>query len=143
MFKRIVFLVICLSVSSAAMADQANNVRLAPADEYFGRLKMSVLGIQNVIRDMRLRVQSDPTRTESIFGSLAMVEDSIHDWESKYPQDNWIAKDLLALEITYLTAGGERAHSCAVHVEGWLRERYSGSQYAERAHDELLGAEAR
>ena len=40
---------------------------VAPADEYFGHMKMSVLGIQNVIRDMRLRVEADATQTPTIF----------------------------------------------------------------------------
>jgi hypothetical protein len=74
--------VICVTVT-AAMADPAKiaKSKVAPADEYFGRLKMSVLGISNVIKDMRLRVEADAEKTPSIFGSLAMVEDAVRDWE--------------------------------------------------------------
>ena len=40
--------------------------RVAPADEYFGRLKMSILGIRNTIRDMGLKADADPrTRRRS------------------------------------------------------------------------------
>jgi hypothetical protein len=113
---------------------------VAPADMYFGRLKMSVLGIQNVIKDMRIRVEVDASRTPSIFGALAMVEDAMRDWESQYPHDSWIAKDLLALETTYLTAPGDQAHLAAVKVEAWLRRDYAKSQYALRGHEELAKA---
>ncbi|HXP92494.1 MAG TPA: hypothetical protein VN905_03430 [Candidatus Binatia bacterium] len=143
MFKQLLILFACLWVTGGiAIADPTTTAKLAPADEYFGRLKMSVLGIQNVVKDMRLRVQADPGKTESIFGALAMVENSIHDWESKYPEDTWIAKDLLALEITYLAAAGEKARSVAVRIEAWLHHDYPGSPYAAQARDELAKADA-
>ena len=111
--------------------------KVAPADEYFGRLKMSVLGIANVIKDMRLRVQADAGKTPTIFGSLAMVEDAIRDWERKYPRDTWIAKDLLALEGAYLAASGDRAHLLAVKTEAWLHRDYPKTLYARQAHEAL------
>jgi hypothetical protein len=95
---------------------------------------MSVLGIGNVIKDMRLRVEADADKTPTIFGSLAMVEDALRDWERKYPQDTWIAKDLLALEMTYLTAPGDRAHELAVKTEAWLHRDYPKTRYAHDAH---------
>lgn len=142
MFHRLlIFVFICLwFTGGVARADQTATVKLAPADEYFGRLKMSVLGIQNVIKDKYRSVQGDPSKTDSIFGALAMVEDAIHDWESKYPGDTWIAKDLLALELAYLAASGEKAHSIAIRIEAWLQHDYARSPYALRAHEELARA---
>jgi hypothetical protein len=133
--------VICVTVT-AAMADPAKiaKSKVAPADEYFGRLKMSVLGISNVIKDMRLRVEADAEKTPSIFGSLAMVEDAVRDWERKYPRDTWIAKDLYALEVTYLRAPGERAHALAIKTEAWLHRDYPKTAYAAQAHKALVSA---
>ena len=42
----------CSSVAQASMRD------LAPADEYFGRMKMSVLGIRNELEGLERRVAS-------------------------------------------------------------------------------------
>lgn len=136
MVKRLFALCLCLCATGAATL-AAERSKVAPADEYFGRMKMSVLGIANVLRDTRLRA-ADPVRSDSIFGSLAWVEDAIRDWESKYPDDAWIAKDLLALETTYLTAPGERAHDCALRAEAWLRHDYANTTYAVRGHNALL-----
>ena len=157
MLRRLILLFACLCVAGGtALANPTpkpahkpvphpasaalHKSKVAPADSYFGRLKMSVLGIQNVIKDMRLRIEADPDKTPSIFGSLAMVEDAIHDWERQYPQDSWIAKDLLALEVTYLEASGDRARSFAVRTEAWLRRDYARSAYAAQGHKELVEA---
>jgi hypothetical protein len=144
-FKRLCLLLAYFSFAcSPTLADlpvkHAPAIKVAPADMYFGKLKMSVLGIQNVIKDMRLRVLADADKTPSIFGSLALVEDAMHDWEKQFPKDSWIAKDLLALEITYLSAPGEKAHGFAVRTEAWLRRDYGRTQYALQGHNELVKA---
>lgn len=105
--KPVVLLLALFAVSTPAWA-QSN---VAPADEYFGRLKMSVLGIANIIKDMRLRVEADASRTPSIFGALANAEDALRDWEGKYPHDSWIPRNLLALETCYLAASGQHARA--------------------------------
>jgi hypothetical protein len=126
-----------LSIAAPALAQPRGPV--APADEYFGRLKMSVLGIANVIHDMHARVDSDPSRTPSIFGGLENVADAIRDWESKYPRDSWIPKDLLALEACYLAAPGDRAEALAIRIEAWLQHDYGRTAYAAKGHSLLDG----
>ena len=45
----------------AASGDQtAKKVAVAPADEYFGRMKMSILGIRNEIHDLTLKIGFEP-----------------------------------------------------------------------------------
>jgi hypothetical protein len=133
-FKPAILCMAALLMTAPAFA-QSHSV--APADEYFGRLKMSVLGIANVIKDMRLRVEADASRTPSIFGSLANVEDALRDWESKYPHDSWIPRNLLALEICYLTAPGERARQLAIRTEAWLRRDFGRTAYAAQGRHKL------
>ena len=139
MIQRLLLLcaVMCIT-ATAALANPVPKSKVAPADEYFGRLKMSVLGIGNVIKDMRLRVEADAEKTPTIFGSLAMVEDALRDWQRKYPRDSWIAKDLFALEVTYLRAPGDRAHAMAVKTEAWLHRDYPRTAYAMQAHQALV-----
>jgi hypothetical protein len=82
-----------LLVAFAAPAAQAAGMRdLAPADEYFGRLKMSVLGIRNELNTLERRVAGGDRNVASLSGKLAMVDDAINDWRVHYPRDNWLPR---------------------------------------------------
>ena len=120
---------------SAAAATHA--IRVAPADEYFGRLKMSILGIGNQLRDLALRLQYTPGQGEAILGSAAMVEDALRDWERKYPQDPWLAKDVYQLTSLYSHVHTAHGHSCAARSLHWLLVRYGRTRYGALARAEF------
>ena len=112
-------------------------VRVAPADEYFGRLKMSILGIRNQLRDLGLREQYAPANTAQVLGPAAFVEDALHDWEHKYPSDPWLPRNVFLLERLYSnvhTNDGQRCTSRALH---WLLARYPRTWYGKEAKTEL------
>src|SRR5580704_4539158 len=90
---------------------------LAPADEYFGRFNLSVLGIANTIRDAGARVDDGADPRTMLNGPLSFVTDAIHAWEQKYPNDPWIAKDLLALETVYLRVPTDEGFRLASQTE--------------------------
>jgi hypothetical protein len=98
--------------------------KVAPADEYFGRLKLSILGIRNTIRDLGYKADADPPHAASILGSLALTEDAMHDWESKYPKDSWIPPAILALERTLAKVDSDEARAKAKFVMVWLVHDY-------------------
>ena len=77
---------------AASSVHKATPVKVAPADEYFGRMKMSILGITNSIRDTGLREGFDPTNAGKYYGGLAFTEEALEDWAHKYPQDTWIPR---------------------------------------------------
>jgi len=103
---------------------RAPKCKVAPADEYFGKLKLSILGIRNTIKDQGLKVDVDPDRADSTFNAIALTEDAIRDWEHKYPCDSWIPGSIFALEHFYTkihTADGVRH----VHATfAWLSHDY-------------------
>ena len=109
---------------------------VAPADEYFGKLKMSILGIRNEIKDMTTKVGFAPDNATSQLGACAMTEDAIHDWEKKYPADSWIPKTLLELQRLYGSSNVPefQAHMKATYA--WLTTRYKSSKYAVTARQE-------
>jgi hypothetical protein len=107
----------------------ADTSKVAPVDEYFGRLKLSVLGIGNVISDMKSRVEADPSKAPSVFGRLADAEDALHEWEQKYPHDTWIPRTLYALVVVYSEAKDDRAPQLMQRVERWLADDYPTSDY--------------
>lgn len=61
----------------------------APADEYFGRFKLSFLGIRNIIHDMN--IEGDSSLALGIQeGRIHEVAGSLADWANRYPRDKWL-----------------------------------------------------
>jgi hypothetical protein len=58
----------------------------APADEYFGRLKLSFLGINNTLHDAGITA-GDHTTDPSVVAKVALAEDALKDWDKRYPRD--------------------------------------------------------
>ncbi len=116
--------------------------KVAPADEYFGKLKLSILGIRNTIKDQGLKVDVDPEKASSTFNAIALTEDAIHDWEHKYPCDSWIPGSIFAIEHFYTkihTADGVR-HVHATYA--WLRHDFPRHRLVANARREDGSASA-
>jgi hypothetical protein len=112
--------------------------KVAPADEYFGRLKLSILGIRNTIKDMGLKADADPEHAVgSVMGSVGLTEDAMHDWEKKYPADSWIPPAILSLERLYAKVDSDIARAKAKAVMVWLVHDYPKSAPAKIGQKEL------
>jgi hypothetical protein len=112
--------------------------RVAPADEYFGRLKLSILGIRNTIKDVGLKADADQTHAVAIvMGSVALTEDAMHDWEKKYPRDTWIPPAILSLERLYAKVDSDEARKHAKRVMAWLVHDYPSSAPGKLGRKEL------
>src|SRR5450755_1991263 len=61
----------------------------APADEYFGRFKLSNLGMRNIIHDMNIEGDS-PLALPLQQGRIREVAGSLSDWANRYPRDTWL-----------------------------------------------------
>lgn len=118
------------------VAKAAPKCRVAPADEYFGKLKMSILGIRNTIKDQGLKIDVDPTKAPSTSNAIALTEDAIRDWQHKYPCDSWLPGTLFSLERFYLKIhtddGVKHVHS----TFAWLRHDYPKSGVVQIARRE-------
>lgn len=88
MKRSVLVVALACAIGFPALASAASKV--APADEYFGRMKMSVLEISNHIRDTDARVGFDPEHASRYYGMLALTQDAFEDWARKYPRDSWI-----------------------------------------------------
>ncbi|MEO6912816.1 MAG: hypothetical protein ABI182_02190 [Candidatus Baltobacteraceae bacterium] len=63
----------------------------APGDEYFGRLKLSYIGINNTLHDEA--IQAGPYTLDSgIISKVQFAEDAMLDWQHKYPHDPQLAR---------------------------------------------------
>jgi hypothetical protein len=112
--------------------------KVAPADEYFGRLKLSILGIRNTIKDMGLKADADPAHAvSSVMGAVGLTEDAMRDWEKKYPADSWIPPAILSLERLYAKVDSDEARAHAKIVMVWLVHDYPKSAPAKVGRKEL------
>jgi hypothetical protein len=112
--------------------------KVAPADEYFGRLKLSILGIRNTIKDMGLKADADPAHAAgSVMGAVALCEDAMRDWEKKYPADTWIPPAILSLERLYAKVDTDEGRAHAKFVMVWLVHDYPKSAPAKVGRKEL------
>jgi len=81
-------LVACLAPAVRA----ANMSDVAPADQYFGQLRMSVLGIRNELNALERRAVGGDRNVAAMNGKLAMVDDAMRDWRRHYPRDSWLPR---------------------------------------------------
>jgi hypothetical protein len=63
----------------------------APADRYFGRMKISYLGMNNTFRDAAI-MSGDHTVDSSIAGKVEFADDALQDWSRRYPRDPQLAR---------------------------------------------------
>src|SRR5215469_15529110 len=74
----------CSSIANADIHDSA------PADEYFGPLKDSILGIRNRLVAFERKADSELLVADTVHG-IDNVELGIEDWDRHYPRDPWLA----------------------------------------------------
>jgi hypothetical protein len=111
-----------------AFAQPAN--QLAPADRYFGQLQMSILGVRNSLHDLALRIAARPEEADQVYGKTVLVEDALHDWSQKFPNDPWLPKYLYSLAELYRKIDTEDARVRKNDTLDWLIASYPTSDYA-------------
>jgi hypothetical protein len=72
----------------------------APGDEYFGRLKLSYLGINNTFHDQTVRA-GDYTTSPDVISKVAFADEALHAWANKYPHDPELARSYFLAIRTY------------------------------------------
>ncbi len=124
-----------LYAAPAAADESAPPSASAPADEYFGPLHLSILGIGNTLRLATERERA--SASVDAFEAIATVERSVHDWESRYPRDPWLARSILALRSAYAASNDAAASAKVAAIGTWLVARYPASAEADvvRAQD--------
>ena len=128
--KRILLaLLLGLSFAAPAFADPSAN--LAPADRYFGRLKMSILGVRNALHDLSVRADVHPEDAEHIYDKAVLVEDALHDWQRHFPRDPWIPKYAYSLAQLYGKLDLDDARVRKNDTLDWLIATYPESEFAQ------------
>lgn len=105
---------------------------LAPGDEYFGPLKLSIIGMRNTIRDLGLRYDVNHDIPKQTFASAQLVERSVREWQKKYAHDPQLPRVIFILQRLYtkilLQESRDRAHATAQ----WLQGEFSRTPQAKQ-----------
>lgn len=124
---------------ASVMPSIAAAATVAPADEYFGPTKMSVLGIRNTIQDTQIRSSGDPDHvTIKYWATLALAHSALDAWAQRYPHDLWIPRNafLMARLFDHMhTAEGDAA---AADCRSILFHNFAATWFARQAHDDLV-----
>ena len=110
----------------------------APADEYFGRFKLSNLGMRNIIHDMTiegdspLAVQLQETRIHAVAGALA-------DWTNRYPRDVWVPRTTTSFVKFLERKQTPEASALSIDFTVYLVDKFSGTR-SEHWYESLLQA---
>ena len=133
MKRMLLALTLAISFAAPAFADATSN--LAPADRYFGRLKMSILGVRNSIKDLAARADTHPEDAEHIFDKAVLVEDALRDWHAHFPRDPWIPRYAYSLAQLYGKLDMDDARVRRNDTLDWLIATFPESEYAQLPRD--------
>jgi hypothetical protein len=114
----------CLCLNQIASA-ATNNA--APADEYFGKMKMSYLGIDNSLRDAYV-MAGDHTVYPSVIQKVKWAEDAFMDWRRQFPNDPQLPRTIFFLFGAYSKIWTADGQTHALQYVEQLRDKY-GSTY--------------
>lgn len=101
---------------------------LAPADEYFGPMGMSILGIQNELNRVNYLIRYGYAKQES--GMAVQVAVAIDDLHKVYPRDRDVPKLLLEAYSTLGKIETPQARAERAHVRGVLTVEYQDTPQA-------------
>jgi len=106
----------------------------APADQYFGRLKLSNLGIRNIIHALSVEGNSPLAlpleRTRIMGGHSAIVE-----WCDEFPRDPWLRHSVLNFADVLVSKHDEDTDMIAVDLLLQASQRFRNTTYAKTVLD--------
>jgi hypothetical protein len=91
-----------LFVLPAVLAPAASSGKLtdsAPADQYFGKIKLSFLGINNTFKDTAISA-GDHTTDPALANKVDFAIDALNDWQRKFPRDPQLARTYFLAQLT-------------------------------------------
>jgi hypothetical protein len=119
----------CASKKSKWEKTQCENyTHSAPGDEYFGRMKMSYLGINNTFHDESIRA-GDYTTDSGIINKVTFADDALEAWAHRYPGDPQLARSYflaIAMYKKIYTPDGQQKAWTYMHV---LTARFGGTYF--------------
>jgi hypothetical protein len=112
-----------------AIPHELRLTRTAPADEYFGRLKYSPLGVRNEL--VRINKYLDKGWGYRMEGDALQVDSAVEDWQKQYPHDFTLPATLLDAYKLLERVGTPKTVAAAGAVKTILTVQYASSRQAQ------------
>jgi hypothetical protein len=112
----------------------------APADEYFGRYRLSSLSVRNAIYDMTIEGNSPlalPLQAERI----EAVRFALVDWADRYPRDPWLPSSMVKFSALLYAKHEPSYDPTALALLSYLQWGYPQTWYGRYAHGALADFE--
>ncbi|HEY5427409.1 MAG TPA: hypothetical protein VIJ77_12735 [Candidatus Tumulicola sp.] len=113
-----------------AMPHDAYMTTLAPADEYFGRMGMSILGIENQLKHINFMLDYNYGNRES--ADTLLVAESIDDMHKVYPRDRDLPMLLYWCYTTLQRMDDAQSKQALAHIRAILTVEYQDSPQARK-----------
>lgn len=110
---------------------------LAPADEYFGRAKLSVLVIRHRIFAMKDDLHHLRALPAKLVSDASDVEDALDDWSTRFPRDTWLPAASWNLATLYEELPGADSQQKAIAMLTTVRDRYQDTPFSGFADRDL------
>ena len=102
----------------------------APADKYFGRLKMSALRIRYEIAQLKTDYEYHRRMPDDVLHLLSYTEDAYYQWAGDYPKDAWLASTGYNLARLFEELPGDGARVSAVRALQFVRTHFTNTRYS-------------
>lgn len=109
----------------------------APADQYFGKLKMSALRVRYETMQLKKRYETHELQPDQTLHLLLLTEDAFRDWARRYPKDPWLPSTGYAMALLYEELPGTVARDRAVALFVYVKSSFPKTSYAGESRDQL------
>ncbi len=110
----------------------------APGDEYFGRLKLSYLGVDNTFRDESIRAGAYTTDSH-IISQVNFAEDALRDWYNRYPKDPQLPRSYFLAYAMYRKIWTQPGQVKAWQYLHIIAARWPGSYFGKLVKKDMVG----
>jgi hypothetical protein len=105
----------------------------APADEYFGKMKMSAIRIRYDFMQLQPRYEKHQLLPEEADHLATLAEDAYYAWAAKYPKDPWLASTGYLMARIFAELPGTDARDRAVHAYTYVKSHFPNTTYAKES----------
>lgn len=109
----------------------------APADRYFGKLKMSGLRIRYETMQLKKRFENHDLLPDQTLHLLLFTQDAFDEWARLYPKDPWLPSTGYNLAQLYEELPGRLARDHAVALLVYVKSHFPTTPYARESRDRL------
>jgi hypothetical protein len=113
----------------SAIPHQLRMTRTAPADEYFGNLKYSPIGVRNEVT--RINKYLDKGWGYRMEGDALQVDSAVEDWQKQYPHDETLPATLLDVYRLEQRIATEKTKGAGERIRTILLVQYAATRQAQ------------